>query len=114
MELPEFIMGFPSADLPLPEEKVTSRAMRSENGLMVFFIVHQDVDLPPHAHKGQWGTVIEGHVELTIGDKTRVYKPGEFYNIPSGVEHSAKIPAGTKIIELFEEPDRYDLKHRAG
>jgi quercetin dioxygenase-like cupin family protein len=113
VELPEFIKAFPSADLPIPEEKVSSRAMKSENGLMVIFLVHEDIEIPPHAHLGQWGTVIEGQIELTTGDETRVYGPGEFYDIKAGVVHSARAPAGTKILELFEEPDRYGLKPQA-
>ena len=110
VELPEFIKAFPSADLPLPEEKVSSKAMKTDSGLMVIFLVHDDVEIPPHEHKGQWGTVIEGQIELTIGGESRIYRPGEYYDIPAGVVHSAKIPAGTKILELFEEPDRYNLK----
>ena len=69
-----------------------------------------DFDLPPHAHKAQWGTVIEGEAELTIAGETRVYRPGETYNIPDGAEHSARLKAGTQVIDVFEEADRYPLK----
>ena len=55
-------------------------------------------------------SVVHGQLELTIGGETRTYGPGSPYFIPSGVVHSARIPAGTKIIEFFEEKDRYKLK----
>ena len=35
-------------------------------GLVVFFTFLKDMELPPHAHKAQWGTVIEGELILTI------------------------------------------------
>ncbi len=109
MSLPDFILGFPSLQLPFPDDVVTTRAVRSDRGLVVFFIFKQAMVLPPHAHKGQWGTVIEGSVELTIGDETRVYRPGDSYSILAGVTHSARIPAGAVVIDVFEEPDRYPI-----
>lgn len=54
--------------------------------------------------------MLEGQVELTVSGETRRYQPGGSYYIPAGAIHSAKLVAGTKIIEFFEEPDRYKRK----
>ncbi|MCB2137742.1 MAG: cupin domain-containing protein [Rhodobacteraceae bacterium] len=110
MPLPDFIRKMPSIDIPLDEETVSTNVIRSEAGLVVFFTFHKDVDLPPHSHKGQWGTVVKGAIELTIDGQTRRYRPGETYNIPSGMVHSVQVPAGTVVIDVFEEPDRYPLR----
>ncbi|OYX41086.1 MAG: cupin [Rhodobacterales bacterium 32-67-9] len=110
MFLPDFIRGFPAIDLPVPDDAVTTNVLRSDHGLAVFFTFHKDVDLPAHAHKGQWGTVLKGSVELTIGGETRTYVPGETYTIPSGTLHAARIPAGTVVLDVFEEPDRYRVR----
>jgi quercetin dioxygenase-like cupin family protein len=110
MKLPEIITGLPEIELPFPPTTVKTNALRSDRGLLVFFQILEDVDLPPHSHKAQWGTVLEGQIELTIGGETRTYGPGDSYNIPSGVVHSGKLPAGAKILDFFEEPDRYKLK----
>lgn len=110
MPLPDFIRAMPALDLPFPDDMVTTSALRSEAGLAVFFTFHQDVDLPAHSHKGQWGTVIRGEIELTIDGTARTYRPGESYNIPSGVVHAVRIPAGTIAFDVFEEPDRYRLR----
>lgn len=110
MELPDFLMNLPSLDVPFPEDVVESRAMRTDDALLVFFIFHKPFSLPAHSHKAQWGTVLQGELELTIGNETKTYRPGESYSIPSGVEHSGEIPAGTIVIDTFEEPDRYPLK----
>lgn len=110
MDYPAFFEAFPALDLPFPDEAVTTRALRSERGLAVFFHFHQDLSLPPHAHKGQWGTVLEGEVRLTIDGRTRRYRPGESYDIPTGTVHAVEIAAGTKALDVFEEPDRYPLR----
>ena len=110
MELPEIITRLPEAELPFPSTTVKSSVLQSDNGQLVFFQILQDVEVPPHAHKGQWGTVLEGRIELTVGGETRVHSPGGSYYIPSGVIHSARLPAGTKLIEFFEESDRYRVK----
>lgn len=63
-----------------------------------------------HAHGAQWGTVVGGEIEFTIGGVTKVYRPGDSYAIPAGVEHGAQIKAGTRVIDVFEEADRYPVK----
>lgn len=110
MEFPDMITRLPAAALSFPSSVVKTSVLQSENGQLVFFDVVQALDLPPHSHKAQWGTVIEGSLELTIGGEARTYGPGNPYFIPEGVVHSARIPAGTKIIEFFEEKDRYKLR----
>lgn len=110
MSLPTFFDSFPSLDLPFGDDVVTTRVVRSDTALAVFFHIHKDLELPPHSHKGQWGTVTEGSVTLTMAGETRTYRPGESYDIPSGCEHGAFVPAGTIVFDIFEEPDRYPLR----
>ncbi|MCW5619794.1 MAG: cupin domain-containing protein [Burkholderiales bacterium] len=110
MQLPDMITRLPEADLPYPATEVKTSVLQSQHGQLVFFQIFKDVEIPPHSHEGQWGTVLEGVVELTIGGETRTYGPGDSYYIPPGVVHSAKAPAGSKVIDFFEEPDRYRLK----
>jgi len=110
MELPEIITRLPEVDLPIPSTTVRTSLLQSDQGQLVFFQILKDVDLPAHSHKGQWGTVLEGQVELTVSGETRLHQPGSSYYIPAGAVHSAKLVAGTKIIEFFEESDRYKRK----
>ncbi|RYH12155.1 cupin domain-containing protein [Tropicimonas sp. IMCC6043] len=110
MKLPDFLMNLPSLDIDFPGDVVESRAIRSEDALLVFFIFHQEFALPPHSHGAQWGTVLAGEIELTIGDDVRRVRPGDSYDIPAGVVHSGKISAGTTVIDVFAENDRYPLK----
>jgi quercetin dioxygenase-like cupin family protein len=110
MRYATFMDSFPALDVPIDESIVTAKAIASDAGLVVFFTFHQDFELPPHSHKGQWGTVITGEVELTMNGVTKAYGPGETYDIPSGTVHSARVRAGTQAIDVFEENNRYGLK----
>ncbi len=110
MRFPEHITRLPEAALPFPSSVVRTSVLQSENGQLIFFDVLQDLELPPHSHGAQWGTVLEGQIALTIEGATQTYKPGSSYFIPSGVVHSVKVLAGTKVIDFFEEKERYRLK----
>jgi quercetin dioxygenase-like cupin family protein len=114
MTLPAFIDAMPALDLPFPDSVVTSRAVRSDAGLVVFFQFHQDCRIPPHSHGPQWGTVVAGEVALTIDGQTRRTGPGGSYDIPAGVVHEVHVTAGTIAIDVFAEADRYPLRRRPG
>jgi len=110
MEFPDIITRLPEIELPMPATTVRTHLVQSENGQVVFFQILKDVELPAHSHKGQWGTVLAGTVKLTVSGTTQVHTAGSAYYIPAGAVHSAWLAAGTKIIEFFEEPDRYKRK----
>lgn len=110
MELPDMITRLPEADLPFPPSALKTSVLQSGQGQLVFFQIFQDVEIPPHSHKGQWGIVVEGELEMTVGGETRKYRTGDTYYIPAGVVHSARVPAGCKAIDFFEEPDRYKIR----
>ena len=110
MDFPEIITRLPQAELPIPPSKVKTHVLPSDRGQIVFFHVLEDVEIPPHSHKAQWGTVLEGEVEVTIGGETRHYGRGDTYYIPAGVVHSARFDARTRVIDFFAEPHRYKIK----
>lgn len=110
MEFPSFIKSFHGLDIPFPDDVVKCHAVRSDRGLVVFFDFLKDMELPPHSHGPQWGTVLAGKVKFTIDGTTKTYGPGDTYDIPAGVVHSAVIPAGVKVVDVFAEADRYPLK----
>jgi quercetin dioxygenase-like cupin family protein len=110
MPYPDFITAFPSIDVPFPVDVVQTAVVKSELGLVAFFTFLKDMELPVHSHGAQWGTVVEGEIELTIGGETKSYGAGDSYSIPAGVEHGALIKAGTRVIDVFEEANRYSIK----
>lgn len=110
MPYPDFIRAFPGINVPFPDDVVQTAVIRSDAGLVAFFTFLKDMKLPMHAHGAQWGTVVEGEIEFTIDGETKIYRPGDSYSIPAGVEHGAMIKAGTRVIDVFEEADRYTIK----
>lgn len=105
MRLPEEIKANPEIDVPVPG--IRGWKVAGSDGLVVFFEIAPGAVLPEHAHCLQWGFVIEGEIELTIGTHKRVYRKGDTYTIPEGVPHSGRIEKGCLAMDYFSDPGRY-------
>ena len=105
MQFPDIIHNLPEGIIPVAG--LRGWLAQSPAGVVVFFVAEEACVVPPHSHQGQWGTVVDGVAELTAQGVTQVYGPGESYFIPAGVVHSAVLAKGTKLVEFFEEPDRF-------
>ena len=102
---PDLIRNLPEVDVPL--EGVRGWLLTGSNKQVVFFDIQAGAEVPPHSHCAQWGMVVEGEMTLTIGDDTRDYKKGDWYYIPEGVTHAARVNARMCVIDVFDAPDRY-------
>jgi quercetin dioxygenase-like cupin family protein len=105
---PEMIESLPDIDLNL--KGVRGKLLQAGHQQVVFFELTPEAEIPPHSHGAQWGIVVEGEIELTIGGVARVFKPGDSYTIPAGVIHSARMLTPVKAIDFFNEPARYRPK----
>lgn len=105
---PDIITILPEADIPV--EGVKGYLIQGKTQQIVFMSFGKDADIPKHTHEAQWGVVLEGEIEITIGGETRVLKKGDTYFIPKGVVHSAHIKEGYRDITLFNQVDRYNAK----
>jgi hypothetical protein len=105
---PEPVMRLPLADIPL--EGCRAYLSQGSGHQILFMEFEKDVMLPEHAHAGQLGIVLEGRIDMTVGEKTRTYLKGDRYFIPAGVRHSGKIYAGYSDITFFDQQDRYGAK----
>ncbi|MDX2005310.1 MAG: cupin domain-containing protein [Meiothermus sp.] len=96
---PEWFKAFKHVELwPGMDMAVLS----GHNGQIGFAQVAEETVVPEHAHDGQWGVVLEGQVEFNIGGEVKVFTKGNYYHIPAGVPHSAKLAAGTAFIDCWE------------
>ena len=107
-EYPDMIQVLPEIDVPL--EGVRGRLLQSADRQVVFFDIEPIGQVPIHTHGDQWGVVIEGEMDLTIGGQTRTYGPGDTYFIPAGVEHGATFRTRVRVIDVFADRDRYSPK----
>ena len=105
---PDMIRKLPEVDVPV--EGVRAWLIQSESQQVVFFDLPQGSEVPSHSHFAQWGLVVEGEMRLTIGDRTDVYRKGDWYYIPEGVAHSAIFHTRVYVIDVFDAPDRYRAK----
>ncbi|MFB3853268.1 MAG: cupin domain-containing protein [Vicinamibacterales bacterium] len=105
---PEMITALPEADIPF--KGVRGWISQAAEHQVVFLDIEPIGLVAPHRHAEQWGVVVEGEMELTIGGETRRFGPGESYYIPAGVEHAATFLTRVRVIDVFGEPARYRPK----
>lgn len=105
MYLPEELKKNPEINVPVPG--IRGWKVGGTEGLVVFFEISPGSVLPEHSHCYQWGYVIDGEIELTIGGEARVYRKGDSYTIPEGVPHSGVIKNGCVAMDFFSDPSRY-------
>ncbi len=78
---------------------IFSKVEAGANLTMAFMQIAADKEGTPHDHPfDQCGVVIEGEIEMSIGEDTRLVKPMEAYLIPAGITHSWKTLSQTATI----------------
>jgi quercetin dioxygenase-like cupin family protein len=105
---PAMVTGLPEADIPF--RGVRGWISQAASHQVVFLDIEAIGQVAPHSHAEQWGVIVEGEMELTIGGETRRYGPGESYYIPGGVAHGARFLSRVRVIDVFGEPERYRAK----
>jgi quercetin dioxygenase-like cupin family protein len=98
-------MSLPDIDIPL--EGVKGKLLQAGDYQIAFFDIQPTAKVPAHSHDAQFGVMLDGEMDLTIGGETRTVKKGDTYFIPKGVEHSAVFHSRVLVMDLFAEPARY-------
>lgn len=102
MAFPETIRRLPYANLAGADVYV----QEGEGRQILFMEVpadHAEVVVPRHTHGTEWGIVVEGEIEMTIGDRVERHPAGSTHHIPAQVPHSFRFRPGTSSIHVFEE-----------
>jgi quercetin dioxygenase-like cupin family protein len=102
---PGFIKALPQADLPM--EGVSGYILGGPTAQGVFFEIPAGSVVPEHSHGDQWGVVLAGEIEFTVEGETRHCKPGDSYYVPAGAVHGAKTLSDARILEVFDDPNRW-------
>lgn len=102
---PEIITNLPQADISIPGVK--GWLSQNVDHQVVFLEIDAIGAIPEHSHCAQWGIVVEGEMDITIGAETKSYKKGDSYFIPDGVVHSAVFKKKTWAIDFFADNTRY-------
>lgn len=107
-EYAELITSLPEIDIPVPG--IRAWLSQGPDHQVAFFDIDTEEEIPLHHHGEQWGIVVEGEMELTIGGVKRRYGPGDSYHIPAGVEHGARFLSRVRVIDVFADRDRYSAR----
>jgi quercetin dioxygenase-like cupin family protein len=106
---PEPIIDLPEADIPI--KGIKAYLSQGNDHQIIFMEFRENVELPEHSHEAQWGIVLEGKIELTIGGVKGVFAKGDRYYIPPGVKHFGHIYAGYADMTFFGQKSRYNTKN---
>ena len=104
----DFIEKLPKADIPF--QGVDTRLIQGGDHQVVFFRIPAGASVPPHSHAAQWGLVVSGRIEITIGGATRQCGPGDAYDIGKDEIHEVKCLEDTVAIDFFDDPARYRIR----
>jgi quercetin dioxygenase-like cupin family protein len=77
---------------------------------VAFWDIDAGASLPSHAHPHEQVTcVIDGQLEMTVGDETRVMTAGMVVTIPGDTPHSARALTVCQLVDVFR-PVREDYR----
>lgn len=91
----------------VPFQGVKARLMQGVNHQAVFFELPAGLVIPPHSHCAQWGVVVKGKMEMTMGGEKRVLGPGDTYKVGAGEVHEVVVLLDSAAIDFFDDPARY-------
>lgn len=85
------------------------RTPHGENLMLSYLEMDANAEIPLHDHPHeQGGIVLEGKIQLTIGDETRTLSPGSMFFIPANIPHRATaLDAPAIVLDAFS-PIRED------
>ena len=89
---------------PLPG--ITMQPMTGGRIMLSWVTIEPESEVPLHQHPHeQVGFVLEGELELTIGEETCLLRPGDAYTIPPELPHAARTRAtGCLVVDIFSPP----------
>ena len=102
-----------------PFAPIPGLVMQSLTGeaIMINWVTIQPRQVVPwHQHANeQAGVMLEGALELTIGEETRLMRPGDAYTIPPDMPHSARtLEEGCVVLDIFSPPRADYAAHGVG
>jgi quercetin dioxygenase-like cupin family protein len=81
---------------------IRSKVESGTNLTLAFMEITPNKEGPAHDHPfDQCGVVIEGEIEMSVGEEKKLLRPMETYFIPAGVKHNWKTVGLTaKILDV--------------
>ena len=89
-----------------PVPGIVMQTVTGEKLMANWVTIEPNREVPRHQHPHeQLGIMLEGELELTLGDETRLLRPGDAYTIPPNLPHGARThDAGCVVLDIFTPP----------
>ena len=95
-------------------EGLFGKFFHSKTMTIVQWRFDEGASLPSHNHvQEQITMIVEGTLELTIGESINTLTSGEMVAIPSGISHGGKAKEKTLALDIFH-PVREDFREKYG
>ena len=100
-DFPDMITKLPQ--IVPPAEGVRGWLSQAADHQIVFFELAGGMNIPPHHHAAQWGIIVEGQMEILLGDQVYEAKSGDFVHVSKGTVHRFinRSQTPTKMILTF-------------
>jgi quercetin dioxygenase-like cupin family protein len=84
---------------------IRSKVESGTNLMMAFMEIAPNKEGSPHDHSfDQCGVVLEGEIEMSIGDEKKLLKPMETYFILAGINHNWKtFTSSARILDIVSK-----------
>lgn len=100
--------GFPSFVQALEKYhgRFEAHKLEASNCEILFASYPKNTKIEPHSHETHnWGVITKGKMNITVDGQTISYRPGDWYEVPKGKEHSAYCDEETEEIEFWFRQD---------
>lgn len=88
---------------------VTIKPLAGDHVMLNYVEFATNAEVPTHSHPHeQLGLMIEGELDLWIGNERRTLRPGDTYVIPGGIPHGARTAQSSALILDVFYPLRED------
>lgn len=85
-DLPQIIKELPQINTPT--NSIIGHLIQGISNQAVIFEAKAGTQIPTHTHAAEWGIVIEGEFEITIGNEKTIYRKGDTFFVPENTPHS--------------------------
>jgi quercetin dioxygenase-like cupin family protein len=76
-----------------------------EKMLLAEFTAAGGSEVPTHSHPhAQVGYMVQGRMQLTVGDQTQTVEGGDSYYIPGDIPHGAVMLEDSVVVDVFCPP----------
>ncbi|TKJ30359.1 MAG: cupin [Chloroflexi bacterium B3_Chlor] len=100
-----FFKGDQSKHVEMASGVVRRTLGHGEEMLLAEFTLSGGAEVPSHSHPhAQVGYVVRGRMQLTIGDETDTFGPGDSYYIIGGAPHGAVVLEDALVVDVFCPP----------